>query len=177
MARNGNDLGRGKKSPARTPHPGGGSRSAANVSLFLLVGVVFIVALLMLVSLIEFAIAPDPAVKTVPMLVTLVLMTGASSFMLALALNASFLPFIPRRRLADLQLMTLAMALTGVVTGLLSLGGAVGPYVARLVLSGVAFVFIMLQDARLRRAREAAAAGRAPAPSRPLPRTPRPSWG
>lgn len=107
------------------------------------------------------------------MYVTLVLTTSAAMLMLVLALNASYLPFMSRRRVSDLQLIMLAMAVTGVVTGLLTVGGAANPFVMRLIIGGMAFVFISMQNARLTRAREAAPTGQAaqPAPqARPRPR-------
>ena len=58
--------------------------------------VVFIVAVLMVVSLVDFVVKPDPAVRAGPMYVTLMLTTGAALLMLVMALNASFLPFVSR---------------------------------------------------------------------------------
>ena len=95
--------------------------------------------------------------------------------MLLVALNATFLPVMPRRQVPNFLLVMGAMGMTGVVTGLLTLGRAAGPYVTRLVFASMAFTFIMIQDARLARARAAAptastdqpAARRPPHPARP----------
>lgn len=160
--------------PSRTSRPGTGARSIHTVSLLVLVFVVFIVALLMVVSLVGFVLNPDPAVKAGPMYVTLALTTGAALLMLVLALNASFLPFMSRQRARDAQLVMFAMAVTGVVTGLLTVGGAANPFVMRLILGSIAFVFITMQNARLAQAREAAPVGQAdpPAPqAQPRPRS------
>jgi len=108
------------------------------------------------------------------MYVTLALVTGATLLMLFLALNASFLPFISREQARNLQLVMWVMGVTGIVTGLVTLGGAVSFVVTRLVLGSIAFVFITMQDARLARARAAAPAGQAgpPAPqAQPRPRS------
>ena len=108
------------------------------------------------------------------MYVTLTLTTGAALLMLLVALNASFLPFMSRQRARDVQLVMWAMGVTGVVTGVLTLGGAVSSFVTRFVLASVAFMFITVQHARLARAREAAPARQAgpPAPqARPHPRS------
>ena len=150
----------------RTPRPPVGSRSIRNTSLLLLVGVVFIVALLMVVSLAGFVLRPDPAVKAGPMYVTLTLTTGAALLMLILALNASFLPVMSHARERDLQLVMWAMGITGVLTGLLTVGGAARPAAMRFILGGIAFVFITVQHARLARARGAGAQGQAPTPAR-----------
>ena len=115
-------------------------------------GVVVVVALLMVVSLVDFVLKPDPAVKAVPTYVTLTLTTGAALLMFLMALNATFLPFISRERRANFQLVMWAMGVTGIVTGLLTLGGAASPYITRLIFAGMAFTFIMIQDARLARA-------------------------
>jgi hypothetical protein len=141
-------------------------------SLLLLVCVVFIVALLMVVSLVEFVLKPDPAVRAGPMYVTLTLTTGAALLMLIMALNASFLPFMSRERAPNVHLVMWAMGVTGIVTGLLTLGRAAGPFVTRLVLGGIAFGFITIQSTRLARARETAPAGPpAPPAARARPRT------
>jgi len=144
-----------------TSRPEPGPRLMRGVSLLVLVGVDGIVALLMVVSFAGFVFDPDPGVKAGPMYVTLALTTGAAMLMLVLALNASYLPFMSRERARDAQLVMLAMAVTGVVTGLLTVGGAANPFVMRLVLGGIAFVFITMQNARLAQAREAARAGQA----------------
>ncbi len=94
------------------------------------------------------------------MYVTLALTTGAAMTTLVLALNASYLPFLSRQRVSDLQLVTLAMAVTGCATGLLTVGGAANPFVERLIVGGMALVFLTMQNLRLARAREAAPVGR-----------------
>ena len=160
--------------PGLTSSPTTGARAIRTLSLLILVGVVFIVALMMVVSLVGFVLKPDPAVKAGPMYVTLALVTGAALLMLFLALNASFLPFISREQARNLQLVMWVMGVTGIVTGLVTLGGAVSFVVTRLVLGSIAFVFITMQDARLARARAAAPAGQAgpPAPqAQPRPRS------
>ena len=160
--------------PGRTTGPQKGAQSIRTISLLILVGVDAIVALLMVISLIRFVLEPDPSLKAGPMYVTLILTTGAALLMLFMALNASFLPFLSRQRARDVQLIMTAMGVTGVVTGLLTLGGAVSFVVTRLVLASVAFMFIMVQNARLTRAREATPAGRAAAPAtqeEPRPRS------
>ncbi|HUK76176.1 MAG TPA: hypothetical protein VL117_01100 [Thermoleophilia bacterium] len=128
-------------------------------------------AFLMLVSLLDFILKPDPAVRAGPMYVTLALTTGASLLMLLVALNATFLPVMPRRQVPNFLLVMGAMGITGIVTGLLTLGSAASPYVTRLIFATMAFTFIMIQDARLARARAAAPALQTdhPAP-RPQPR-------
>jgi hypothetical protein len=153
--------------PGKTSQPGTGSPSIRNVSLLLLVGVVFVVALLMVISLVGFVIEPDPTVKAGPMYVTLILTTGAALLMLFVALNASFLPFMSRQRARDAQLVLTAMGVTGVVTGVLTLGGEGSFIVTRLVLASIAFMFIAVQNARLVRARATAPGGQ----SSPRPRS------
>jgi hypothetical protein len=78
--------------------PATGGRSIRTGSLFFLVVVVGIVALLMALSLVGFVVKPDPAVRAGPMYVTLALITGASLLMLVLSLNATFLPLMSRRQ-------------------------------------------------------------------------------
>ena len=151
--------------PGRTSPPGKGAQSIRSISLLLLVGVVFVVAALMVISLVGFVLEPDPAVKAGPMYVTLTLTTGAALLMLFVALDASFLPFMSHQRSRDVQLVMTAMGVTGVVTGLLTLGGAVSFIVARLVIASLAFMFITLQNARLSRAREPASQAQARARS------------
>ena len=147
--------------PGLTSRPTTGARTIRSGSLLLLVGVVLIVAVMMVVSLVGFVLEPDPAVRAGPMYVTLALTTGAALLMLLMALNASFLPLLSRQRSRDVQLVMTVMGVIGVGTGLLTLGGEVGFVVMRLALGAVAFMFIMLQNARLTRARTAAPAGRA----------------
>jgi hypothetical protein len=157
-----------------TAPPATGSRSVHNVTLFLLVSVVFLVAVMMVGSFIVFVVRPDPSVKAGPMYVTLTLTTGAALLMLFLSLNASFLPFISRQRARDLGLVMLALGVTGIVTGLLTLGGAINSIVTRLVFASIAYLFIAIQDARLASARAAARAGQATPPGtqkQPRPRS------
>jgi len=161
-------------SPSRTSRPATDAPAIRKVSLLLLVGVVFIVAVLMVISLVGFVLEPDPAVKAGPMYVTLTLTTGAALLMLFAALNLSILPFMSRQRARDVQLVMWAMGVTGVVTGVLTLGGAVSFVVTRLVLGSIAFMFIMLQNARLTRARAAAPARQTASPAsraQPHPRS------
>jgi hypothetical protein len=159
----------------RTSSPTTSARLIRSGSLLILVGVVFVVAAMMVVSLVGFVAKPDPAVKAGPMYVTLALTTGAALVMLVLALNASFLPFMSPQRARDTSLVMWVMGATGLVTGLLTLGGAVSPLVTRLVLGSVAYMFITVQNARLARARAEARAARAgvtPAPASPTARKP-----
>lgn len=127
-------------------------------TLMVLLCVVVVVALLQVASLLDFVISPDPEVRAGPMYVTLGLTTGCALLMLLMSLNATFLPLVPRRRAPDVYLVTVALGVTGVVTGLLTVGGEANSIVMRLVLGGMAFLFIVMQDMRLRRAREAARA-------------------
>jgi len=164
----------GGQGPGGTSPPQTSARVIRTVSLWVLVGVVFIVALLMVISLVGFVLEPDPAVKAGPMYVTLALTTGAALLMLILALNASFLPLMSRQRARDVQLVMLAMGVTGVATGLLTLGGEISFIVTRLVLASMAFTFIVVQNARLARARVAAPARQAGPPTsqaQPHPRS------
>ena len=160
--------------PGRTSRPQSGARFTRTISLLLLVGVVFLVALLMVVSLVDFVLEPDSAVKAGPMYVTLAFTTAAALLMLFAALNASYLPFLSSERARDVQLVMAVMGITGVATGLLTLGGAVSFIVTRLVLGSVAFMFITMQNARLAQARAAARAGQAGPPAsqaQPRPRS------
>ena len=162
------------QSSGRTARPGASARPIRTVTLFLLVGVVFIVAVQMIVSCVGFVLDPDPAVKAGPMYVTLVLTTGAAVLMFMMALNASFLPFVSRRQAPNVYLVMGAMGITGVVTGLLTVGGEAGTFAARLVLGAIALTFITVQNTRLARAREASPAGQAgpPAPrAKPRPQS------
>jgi len=168
-----------KRQPAgqgtgRTPPPTAGAKSIRSVTLLLLLGVVFIVAVMMVLSLVGFVLRPDPAVKAGPMYVTLALTTGAALLMFIVALNASFLPFMSRERARDVSLVMWVMGVTGIVTGLLTVGRVASPFVTRLVLGSVAFMFITLQNARLAQARAAARAGQAGPPTsqaQPRPRS------
>ena len=141
--------GRGAGRASRSARGGGSIRTG---SLFFLVVVVGIVALMMALSLVGAVVKPDPAVRAGPMYVTLALITGASLLMLVLSLNATFLPLMSRRQVPNFQLVMWAMGVTGVVTGLLTLGRTAGPYVTRFVVASLAFAFITIQEARLARA-------------------------
>jgi hypothetical protein len=124
----------------------------------------------MVVSLVGFVLKPDPAVKAGPMYVMLALTTGAALLMLIMALNATFLPIVSREQVRDVHLVMWAMAGTGIATGLLTVGREASPFVTRLVLGSIAFMFITMQDARLARARaRAAAPAGAPPPRAPAP--------
>jgi hypothetical protein len=145
--------------PGRTSRPTTGARATRSISLLLLVAVDLIVAVMMVGSAVTFLIKPDPAVKAGPMYVTLALTTAAALIMFFMALNASFLPFLSHERARDVQLVMWGMAVTGILTGLLTVGAAATPFATRLLLGSLAFVFITVQNARLARARAAAAAG------------------
>jgi len=147
--------GRGARGASRPPTGGGSIRTG---SLFFLIVVVGIVALMMTLSLVGSVVKPDPAVRAGPLYVTLALITGASLLMLVLSLNATFLPLMSRRQVPNFQLVMWAMGVTGVVTGLLTLGRTAGPYVTRFVVASLAFAFITIQEARLARAAAAAPA-------------------
>ncbi len=138
----------------------------------MLVCVVGVVALMMLASLIGFVERPDPSVKAGPMYVMLGLTTISVLLMLVMALNASYLRIVPRHQTANVQLVMWATGLTGMVTGLLTLGRGAGPSVTRFVFASLAFAFIMIRDARLTRAH--AAAPSAPE-DREHPASPRPT--
>jgi amino acid transporter len=141
------------------------ARSARSLSLLILVAVDFVVALLMLASLIGFVIDPDPAIEAVPMYVTLALATSAALLMLFLALNASFFRIADRRRAKDLRLVMWTMGATAIVTGLLTLGGDADGIVTRLFIGAVAFIFLRVQEARIQRAQAVAPeTGAEPAP-------------
>jgi hypothetical protein len=146
------------RAPRLTSDPAPGARLARGGSLFLLVLVVFVVTAMMVTSLVRFIVDPDPTVREGPMYVTLALTTGAMVLMLALALNASYRHFLSPARVKDLSLVMWAMLVTGVVTGLLTLGGDASQYAGRLIVAAIAFMFISVQNARLARARAAASA-------------------
>lgn len=150
--------------PSVMSHPTPGARSTRTITLLMLVLTVAVVAATMVVSLVEFVLRPNPAVKAGPMYVTLTMTTISVLFMVILALNASFRPLLTRQRARDLSLVTWAVGVTGVLTGMLTLGNAVNSIVTRFVVAAIAFAFITIQDARLARARIAAAAS-APAPA------------
>jgi hypothetical protein len=94
------------------------------------------------------------------MYVVLALLTIASLLMALLALNASFVRVFDRRRTADVSLVMWTMTATGLVTGLLTLGGAVNSLVVRMALASIAYAFLWLQDTRITRARAATAGQR-----------------
>jgi hypothetical protein len=142
----------GAAPPGVPPH----ARSIRTGTLFLLVLVVAVVALMMVYSLLAFVVRPDPAVKAGPMYVTLILTTIAALLMFVLALNSSYLRLMSRTQVPNVQLVMWATGITGIVTGLLTLGRDASPIVMRLVVAGVASAFITVQDARLARARAAA---------------------
>ena len=119
----------------------------------MLVLVDFVVAVMMVFLAGRFVVSPDPAVKAGPMYVVLALTTGAAVLMFVLALNASFVPLMTPQRARDVRLVMWSMGATGVVTGMLTLGGAVQGIVMRLFVGVLAFVFISVQEARWRRMR------------------------
>jgi hypothetical protein len=123
-----------------------------NFTTTMLVGVVCIVAVLMIGSTVMFLVKPDPTIKAGPMYVTLGLTTMSVIVMAFLAVNAAY-PMITRQQRVNLSLVMWSMGATGVVTGLLTLGGAVSSIVMRLFVATLAFMFISLQRSRLERAR------------------------
>jgi hypothetical protein len=154
--------GRGTQLGAR---PGSGPWTTRSLTLLILVLVDFVVAVMMVFLAGRFVVSPDPAVKAGPMYVVLVLTTGAAVLMFVLALNASFVPLLTPQRARDVRLVMWSMGATGVVTGMLTLGGAVQGIVLRLFVGVLAFVFISVQEARWEKMRrnpppqQAAAAG------------------
>jgi uncharacterized membrane protein YfcA len=148
--------GRGRGQTTRS-RPGG--QSIRTLSTSLLVGVVAIVAVLMVMSFAGFAAKPDPAIKAGPMYVTLALTTGAALLMLFVAVNATYWPVISRVQARNVHLVMWTMGIVGIITGVLTVGRPVSSFVQRLVIASIALVFIVLQDARLAKARAAAAAG------------------
>ena len=124
-----------------------------SASLFLLVLVDFVVAVLMVFTAARFVVSPDPAIKAGPMYVVLALTTGAALLIFLMALNASFVPLMTPMHARDVRLVMWTMAATGVVTGMLTLGTAVQGIVLRLFVAVLAFAFIRVQEARLERAR------------------------
>ncbi len=139
------------RGPGAAPPPG--AQSARKVSLFLLVGVDFVVAAMMVIMSASFLIKPDPAVKAGPMYVTLALTTVAALLMFFLALNASFLPFLTTKQARDARLVMWVMGATGIVTGILTVGDEAQGIVTRLFVGSIAFIFIRVQESRLERAR------------------------
>jgi len=138
------------------PRSAGGARSIRKGSLLLLVAVVGVVAAMTLASLAGFIRRPDPTVKAGPMYVTLTLTSISTLLMLVMALSVTYARIVPRRQSANVQLVMWATGLTGLITGLLTLGKDASPIVTRFVFASLAYVFIMLQDARLARARTGA---------------------
>ena len=124
-----------------------------SASLFLLVLVDFVIAVLMVITTARFVSSPDPGIKAGPMYVVLALTTGAAVLMFVMALNASFVPLMTPEHARDLRLVMWTMAATGVVTGMLTLGTAVQGIVMRLFFGVLAFVFIRVQEARLEKIR------------------------
>jgi hypothetical protein len=157
----------------RTTRPAAGGRSIRTSSLVILVGVVFVVALLMVGSLVGFIHRPDPAVKAGPMYFTLAFTTGATLLMLFLALNASFFRVMSPQRTPSVQLVMWAMGGTGIVTGLLTVGKAASPVVMRFLLATIAYAFITIQQSRLARARRTAPAGQPDQPAARAQQRPR----
>jgi hypothetical protein len=153
----------------QTLRPRAGFGSLGTGSLLVLVCVVFVAALMMVVSLAEFMLKPDPAVKAGPMYVTLALTTGAALLMFIMALNASFLPIITRKQAPNVYLVMGAMGVTGIVTGLLTVGREASPFVTRLVLASIALTFITLRHVRLVRAPRVASDAEAASASLFLP--------
>ena len=151
--------------PRLTSKPEPGPRLARGGSLFLLVLVVAGVTAMMVVSLVRFVAEPDPTVRAGPTYVTLALTTGAMLLMLALALNASYLPLLSRARVNDMSLVMWTMLAIGVVTGMLTLGGDVTQYAGRLVVAAIAFTFITVQHGRLAKARAGVPAAQTDTPA------------
>jgi hypothetical protein len=79
--------------------------------------------------------------------------------MALLALNATFLPIMTKAQVANASLVMWTMAATGVVTGILTLGGAVNTLLMRLFVGSLAYAFIWMQSSRIARARAAQSAG------------------
>jgi hypothetical protein len=165
-----------KNRPAAGPgpqlgaRPGSGPWTTRSLTLLMLVIVDFVVAVMMVFLAGRFVVSPDPAVKAGPMYVVLALTTGAAVLMFVLALNSSFVALMTPQRARDMRLVMWSMGATGVVTGMLTLGGAVQGIVMRLFVGVLAFVFISVQEARWERMRrnpplqEAAPAGPKKAP-------------
>lgn len=153
------------KTPGRDPHlttyPTKGAKTMRSGTLFLLVAVDVIVAVLMLGSCVAFLVKPDPSVRAGPMYVTLALMTICALLMAFMAVNLTFFPLLPRRQTPNATLVMAATGATGAITGILTLGGAVSPLVMRLLIGTIAYVFISVQASRLERARAVAPAGNA----------------
>lgn len=160
-----------------TTRPTPAARSMRTTTLALLVIIDVVVAATMVGSAVRFVLAPDPAVKAVPMYVVLALVTTASLLMALLAVHSTFYPLLRGRQVADITLVMWTMAITGTLTGILTLGGAVNSLVMRLLIGCMAYAFIWMQSSRLAKARKTQAAGRqptAPAGKPPAPRLGRP---
>jgi hypothetical protein len=150
--------GRGTASRPRT-----NDRAMRTLTQAMLVGANVIVAITMVGSLAAFVLRPDPAVKAGPMYVTLTLTTVAAVLMALLAVSATFFPVFTRQQRANLSLVMWTMGATGLVTGLLTLGGAVSSIVMRMMVGSLAYIFISVQRSRIERAHATAPAGQAPA--------------
>ena len=159
-------------SDSNDQRPSVAPRSMRSASLFLLVLVDFVVAVLMVVTAIRFVVSPDPAIKAGPMYVVLALTTGSALLMFVMALNASFVPLMTPMHARDVRLVMWTMAATGVVTGMLTLGTAVQGIVLRLFVGVLAFGFIRVQEARLDKARRTGRLG--PTAARPGTSAPQP---
>ncbi len=146
--------GSGKATSGPTGRPTPAAKTVRSISLLLLVGVVFIVAVSIVISSIGFVLHPDPNVKAGAMYVTLTLSTGCALLMLVMAFNASYFPLISRRRAPDVYLVLAAMGITGVVTGLLTVGNDFTSYATRLVLGAMALTFVIIQNTRLEKAQQ-----------------------
>jgi hypothetical protein len=123
------------QAPGDAPRPQPGAGSIRSMSLLLLLFVNLVVAVQMVLSFLGFAFNPDPDVKAGAMYVALTLTTGSAQLMLMMAVNASYLPLVSREQAPNVYLIMAAMGVTGVVTGLLTVGGATTPFAARLVCS------------------------------------------
>ena len=121
----------------------------------------FVVAAMMVIESARFVASPDSGVKAGPMYVVLALTTGSALLMFVMALNASFVPLMSTQRARDVRLVMWTMGATGIVTGVLTLGGAAEGIVLRLFIGVLAFVFIRVQETRLDRARRSGQLGRA----------------
>ncbi len=158
-----------------TTSPTKSAQSMRTTTLTLLVVVVVVIAATMVGSAVRFVLAPDAAVKAGPMYVVLALMTVASLLMALLAINSTFLRVLTRRQVADVSLVMWTTAVTGTITGILTLGGAVNSLVMRLLVGTMAYAFIWMQSARLAKARAAQASGGGPAAPRRAPAAARPA--
>ncbi len=158
-----------------TTRPTKSAQSMRTTTLTLLVVVVVVIAVTMVGSAVRFVLAPDPAVKAGPMYIVLALMAVASLLMALLAVNTTFFRILTRRQVADVNLVMWTTAVTGTITGILTLGGAVNSLVMRLLVGTTAYAFIWMQSARLAKARAAQASGGAPAAPGRAPAAPQPA--